>query len=40
MKAVDDKVVAVEEREEEVVNAPVDDDFLGGFDAFDESGDD
>jgi hypothetical protein len=40
MKAVDTRVVAEEEKEEEVVAAPMDADFLGGFDAFDESDDD
>ena len=36
-KAVDDKVVAKEDQVEEKVDAAaVDDDFLGGFDAFDE----
>lgn len=39
MKAVDDKVVADEDKEEEVVDVPVDNDFLGGFDAFDDYGD-
>lgn len=38
-KAVDDKVVAEEDREEEGA-AVVDADFLGGFDAFDSDGDD
>jgi hypothetical protein len=39
MKAVDNKVVADEDKKEEVVDVPVDNDFLGGFDAFDDYGD-
>jgi len=35
MKATDDKVVAEEDKQEEQVTAAIDDDFLGGFDAFD-----
>lgn len=34
------KEVAEEDKQEEVVDAPVDEDFLGGFDAFDEDDDD
>lgn len=39
-KAVDDKVVADEDKQEEKVEIAMDDDFLGGFDAFESDNDD